>query len=153
MLEMQAAWGYCTLFLFSEHHSNSIWKGFTFGQDGVILFINMGRCRSPHFKDKESTVQSYEAVKSRSHMLWGQASGRTLEPPSKDKKHGDFDEPWTENSDDATTITVLDQAVPRSLHTSVVTKKSGPSRLWMGLLQFKCSSAGNISCLPVSEIV
>lgn len=77
----------------------------------------------------------------------------TLEPPSEDKRMETLTKPWTENSDNATTIVALDQGLPSSLHTSLVTNKSGPNGLWMGLLQCERPPGGNISCLPASETI
>lgn len=59
----------------------------------------------------------------------------------------------TKNSDDTTTIMDLDQGVPTSLPTWVVTNKSGPGGLWMGRQQFECSLGGNISSMAESETI
>lgn len=103
------------------------------------------------FKDKESTVQRHETVKRRSHMLWGQTVH--WNPPLNTKSMETLKKSGTENSDDDTTITDLDQGLPTSLPTQVVTNKSGPCRLRMGLQQFECSPGGNSSSLAVSETI
>lgn len=87
----------------------------SFLHEGVTLLTL--RTRNLQFKDYETEEQILHALGT---------NPSTLKPLSEDRSMETLKKPWTENSDDATTVMALDQGFLTSLHTSVVTNREWP---------------------------